>query len=49
MSTAVVIGGGISGLSSAFYLNRSAKYSKVWLLLFFSGLLYFRICTVSDN
>ena len=29
MSTAVVVGGGISGLSACHYLQKSARYSKV--------------------
>ncbi|XP_052790035.1 protoporphyrinogen oxidase-like [Mya arenaria] len=32
MTTAVIIGGGISGLSSAYYLQKSARFSKILLL-----------------
>lgn len=32
MSTAVVIGGGVSGLSSAFYLQKTSKFAKIIVL-----------------
>ncbi|XP_045184035.1 protoporphyrinogen oxidase-like [Mercenaria mercenaria] len=32
MSTAVIIGGGVSGLSSAYYLQKSSKFTKIIVL-----------------
>jgi hypothetical protein len=49
MSTAVIIGGGISGLSSAFYLQKTSSFAKVWHSLhMFTLLIHFRTVTFSD-